>query len=104
QAWRAWQRAEGHDALRALKRAAREAADHDQVERALELSKAVADLASHLDDESEEVPRRSTVIPCARPLDQGRVPAPPRLPNLTRGQLPSIPAIDEQPIPLARRA
>jgi hypothetical protein len=122
QALHCWQRDDLHEALRSLKRAARGAAERDQVDRALELSKAAADLASALEDESEETPRRSTVVPSARALAKGRVPAPPRLPsemssppplpNLPRmpgrarprlASIPPVPA-DEQPLLLARRA
>lgn len=82
-----WEHGDYEDSLRWLRRAARAAADHELLERALELSKAAARMSKGL-SQAPPPPRRSGVapkplllerrLPPARPLPARRPPRPTR--------------------------
>jgi hypothetical protein len=85
------------EALRFLRFAAREAADDEQLARAIELSKTASELAAALDAE-RATQRRSTVVPRAFAPFGGDVPPPAQFPWTD----PSGGLDEEAPIPLAR--
>lgn len=75
-----WERDEVEDTVRWLRRASQAAAQSDHLERAMELSKWVADAARNDDAEEETSPGpRSGVVPTGVRV---HLPPPPALPNL----------------------
>lgn len=76
-----WDRGDIEDTVRWLRRASQAAAQSDHLERAMELSKWVADAARDVDHEEETSPGpRSGVVPTGTTIE---VPPPPALPDLT---------------------
>lgn len=84
-----WEHGDREDALRWLRRAARAAADHNQLERALELSKAAAEMSRRL-SQPPPPPRRS------RPAPRGPRPVPRAVPR-------AVPSARLAPPPLPRK-
>jgi hypothetical protein len=76
-----WEHGDCADALRWVRRAARSAADHEHLDRALELSKAAASLARHLAARTSPATPTERMPRTPRPApSEGRRPSSPRAP------------------------